>query len=92
MGVKCKNRVLTRNRITLYNISSTIEEAVRFLDSFETDKKKDVLMQQTDAMSRSNLVHEQKQTPQMIVRGFEYFATSRSCYKLLRNDYELPSI
>ena len=27
------------------------------LDSFEIDKKKDVLMQQTDAMSRSNSLH-----------------------------------
>ena len=27
----------------------------------------------------------------MIVRGFEYFAKSRSWYKLLRNNSELPS-
>ena len=43
-------------------------------------------------MQHSNSIHEQKYTPEMIVRGFEYFAKSRSCYKLLRNDYELPSI
>ena len=43
-------------------------------------------------MSRSNLLHEQKYIPEMIVRGFENFAKSRSCYKLLRNYYELPSI
>ena len=49
-------------------------------------------MQQTDAMSRSNLIHEQKYTPEMIVQGFEYFAKPRSFCKLLRNDYELPSI
>ena len=49
-------------------------------------------MHQTDAMSRSKLIHEQKYTPEMIVRGFECFAKSRSCCKLLRNDYELPSI
>ena len=48
-------------------------------------------MQQIDAMSRSNSIHEGKYTPEMTVRGFEYFAKSRSCYKLLRNDYELPS-
>ena len=49
-------------------------------------------MQQNDATSRSKLIHEQKYTPEMIVRRSEYFAKSRSCYKLLRNDYELPSI
>ena len=49
-------------------------------------------MRQTGAMSRLNSIHEQKYTPEMIVRGSEYFAKSRSCYKLLRNDYELPSI
>ena len=43
-------------------------------------------------MQHSNSIHEQKYTPEMVVRGFEYFAKSRSCYKLLRNDYELPSI
>ena len=42
-------------------------------------------------MSRSYSSHEQKYTPEMIVRGFEYFAKSRSCCKVLRND-ELPSI
>ena len=41
-------------------------------------------------MSRSNLIHEQKYTPEMTVQGSEYFAKSRNCYKLLRNDYELP--
>ena len=49
-------------------------------------------MQQIDATSRSNSIHEGKYTPEMTVRGFEYFAKSRSCCKLLRNDYELPSI
>ena len=92
MGVKCQISVLTKNRITFCNGWSTIEEALRFLDSFETDKKKDVLIQQIDAMSCSNSIHKQKYTPKMIVRGFEYFAKSRSCYKLLRNDYELPSV
>ena len=49
-------------------------------------------MQQTDAMSCSNLIHEQKYTLDMIVWGSEYFAKSTGCYKLLRNEYELPSI
>ena len=48
-------------------------------------------MQYIDAISRSYLTHEQKYTPEMIVRGSENFGKSRSCYKLLRNNYELPS-
>ena len=39
-------------------------------------------MEQTDAMSRSNSIHEQKYTLEMIMRGFEYFVKSRS-YTLL---------
>ena len=41
-----------------HNRWSKIEEALRFLDSFETDKKKVVSMQQTEAMVRSNSTHE----------------------------------
>ena len=92
MVVKCQINVLTKTRITLCNRWSTIDEALRFFDSCEIDKKKDVLMQQTDAMSRSNSMHEQKYTPEVLVQGFEYFEKSRSPYKPLRNDYELPSI
>ena len=40
-------------------------------------------MQQTDAMSCSDLIHERKYTPEMIVRGFEFFPKPRNCYKLL---------
>ena len=70
MGIKSKISVLKRNRITLCNRWSTIEEALRLLNSFEIYKEKDVLMKQTDAMSRSNSIHEQKYTPEMIVQGF----------------------
>ena len=90
MGVKCQISVLTKNRTTLCKRWSTIEEALSFLNSFEIDKKKDVLIQQIDAMSRSNSIHEQKYAPEMILQGSEYFAKSVSCYKL-KNDYELPS-
>ena len=37
-------------------------------------------------------IHKQKYIPEMIVRGFEYFEKSRSCHKLLKNDYKLPTI
>ena len=78
MGVKCQISVLTKNHINLCNRWSTIEEVLRFFGYFEIDKKKDVLKQQSYAMSYSNSIHEQKYTPEMIVRGFEYFTKSRS--------------
>ena len=30
--------------------------------------------------------------PEIIIRAFEYFATSRSLYNRLRVDYQLPSV
>ena len=94
MGVKCLISTLIRNRIFLCNKWSTIGEILRYLNCMDNDNKKDVLVQQIDAMSRlnSNNVHEKKYSPEMIVRGFEYFAKSRSLYQQLRTDYQLPSI
>ena len=94
MGINCPISTLVRNRIFLCNKWSTIGEVLRYLNCMDTDNKKDVLMQQIDAMSRlnSNNVHEQKYSPEMIVRGFEYFAKSRSLYQQLRIDYQLPSV
>ena len=57
----------------------TIEEILRFLDFFEIDNKKNVLMQQIDVISRSISIYEQKYSPEKIVQRFEYFAKLRSC-------------
>ena len=92
MGIKRQVSVLTKKRITLCNRWSTSEKALQFLNSSETGKKKDTLMQHTDAMRRSSSIPEQKYTPEVIARRFEYFAKTRSCYKLLKNDYELLSV
>ena len=48
MRVKCQISFLAKKPLTLCNRWSTIEEPLRFLDSFETDKKKDVLMEKID--------------------------------------------
>ena len=39
-----------------------------------------------------NTVRSVVYSPQIICRAFEYFATSRSLYHQLVNDYQLPSI
>ena len=48
MRVKCQIGFLAKKPLTLCNRWSTIEEPLRFSDSFETDKKKDVLMEKID--------------------------------------------
>ena len=57
----------------------------------EIDNKKDVLRQQMNSM-KACCVGEKKYELNTIIRAFEYFATSRATYKILRNDYELPSV
>ena len=57
----------------------------------EIDNKKDVLRQQMKSM-KACCVGEKKYELETIVRAFQYFATSRATYNLLRNDYELPSV
>ena len=57
----------------------------------EIDNKKDVLRQQMKSM-KACCVGEKKYELDTIVRAFQYFATSRDTYNLLRNDYELPSV
>ena len=69
---------------------STIQEAIRYLNAMEIDNKKDVLRQQMNSMKAC--VGEKKYELNTIIRTFEYFATSRATYKILRNDYELPSV
>ena len=80
MGIKCSISSLKSNKITLCNKWSTIEEAFRYLNFMEIDSKTNVLMQQIDVMSRinSNIIGDQIYSPEMIVRRFEYFSSSRS--------------
>ena len=90
-GVKCTIIPLSRNRIYNLNKWSTIQEAIRYLHTMEIDNKKDVLRQQMKSM-KACCVGEKKYELDTIVRAFQYFATSRATYNLLRNDYELPSV
>ena len=90
-GIKCTIKPLSSNRIHILQKWSTVEEAIRFLDMIEINNKKDVLHQQMVSM-KSTCVGEKKYNLESIIRAFQYFATSRATYKILRNDYQLPSI
>ena len=59
---------------------------------FKINRGSQVLLEQISCMNSLCHVGEKKYTPEMIGRAFEYFAISRSLYRRLREDYELPSI
>ena len=50
----------------------------------------EVLKEQVSAMGVVPVGHT-IYSPEMIVRAFEYFSTSRSLYNQLRRDFKLPS-
>ena len=53
--------------------------------------KKNIIQQQLSSMAPVN-VGLQSYGPEIIVRAFEYFATSRTLYNRLRIDQQLPSV
>ena len=91
LGVKCNITTLTLNRQTLINRWSIIDEIIRFLNNKEPDNHMDVLMEQVSVMCTVP-VGTKLYSVEIIVRAFEYFATSRSLYNRLIHDYKLPSI
>ena len=54
------------------------------------DNKKCVLQEHLSAMEPT--VGKRMYSQELIVRAFQYFATSRNLYNRLRNDYRLPPI
>ena len=91
-GILCTIRSLSRCRMNLLNSWSKFEEAISFLNQMEKSVKKDVIMQQISAMGSLLHIGDKKYKPDMIIRAFEYFATSRSLYNRLRQDFELPDV
>ena len=81
-----------QNRVTVLDTLSKFQKAVRYLFCLEIDQKKSVLLEQVTSMSSLIQVGDKKYTSVVIVRAFEYFVISRSLYKRLREDLELPSI
>ena len=90
-GIPCIISSLSSNRIYKLRLCSSIEEALSSLSSMEKDNKKNILLQHISSMSPVH-VGDKKYKLDIIIRSFEYFATSRSLYNRLRDDYEFPSI
>ena len=91
-GVLCTIKSLSSCRISSLDSWSKIEEAISFLNRMEKSVKKDVIIQQISAMGSLVHIGDKKYKPEMIIRAFEYFATSRSLYNRLRQDFELPDV
>ena len=90
LGVRIFVPTLTKNRITKLQSWSALEETIRYLASCSASNKLDVIQQHIESMSSS--VGTRIYSLNMIMRAFQYFATSRSLYKRLIIDYQLPSV
>ena len=82
LGVKIHIPSLTKNRITRIKRWSVLEEAIRYLNSKETTSKIEVLKEQVAALSVVPVGHI-LYNPDIMVRAFEYFSTSRALYKIV---------
>ena len=83
---------MSSNRIEYLKSWSVDEEAISFLDAIEKSHKKDILLEQISAMGSPVHVGDQRYECATIIRAFKYFATSRTLYNRLREDYELPNV
>ena len=91
LGVRCTADSLSRNKITTLKTWSALEENIRYLNSMLVDSKKVVIQQQLHVMS-THQVGKPLYTPDVVIRAFQYFATSRSLYERMRQDFQLPSV
>ena len=90
-GFKIYVPTLSKNRITKIDRWSAIDEVLRYLHSRESDEKLTDLKEQIAAMSRAP-VGKKLYSPEIMVRAFEYYSTSRALYTRLKEDLKLPSI
>ena len=82
---------LPENRITQLDSFSKLEEVIRFLGFKENSYKENVLQQHIQCMNPQN-IGEINHSTDIIIRAFNYFASSRHLYSKLRENYLLPSI
>ena len=91
MGIRVSISCVVKNNIRFLNSWSAIEKIVTCLNLYEISHKVEVIHHQLKSMSTSTR-SKKLYSPEAIVRAFSYFATSRSLYKQMREDYQFPSI
>ena len=89
-GIKYTIFTFSKIRVMTIHAWSVFEEIARHLKDMEIDNKKCVLQEHPSAMAPT--FGKRMYSQELIVRVLQYFATSRSLYNWLRNDYPLPSI
>ena len=90
MGIKVNVPCIVKNRISILKSWSAIVETVNYLHSHEPIHKVQVIHQQLQSMSTRNK-HTKLYSPEVLVRAFDYFSTSRSLYRKIRIDSQFPS-
>ena len=79
--IKCYISNLSKNRINTDDTWSKLEEIIRYLNSMAFDHKKNILSQQFLAMAPKMVGI--KYSSDIVIRAFEYYATSQTLYNRL---------
>ena len=81
---------LMKNDIRHFQRWSQIEEALRELSQLPINRFKTVIKEQTKVMS-TQVIGQRVYDPEILVRAFQHFVTSRASYKMMRGNLKLPS-
>ena len=90
-GTKFIVSSLSANRINTVKSWSIFDEILRAVNSLQLNNHQKVVLEQISAMS-PRCIGEKSYSPEMVVRAFSYFATSRALYLKLRRYFQLPSV
>ena len=91
LGVECKIPSLSAFRLKKLDAWSKVEEAIRFLRCKETSRHQNILKEQIDSM-KAQPKGSKVYSPDVLIRAFNYYSTSRALYEKLREDFKLPSV
>ena len=80
----------SKNHINTVDTWSKLEEIIWYLYSMAFDNKKNILSQWFLAMAPKMV--EMKYSSDIVIHAFGYYATSRTLYNSLRDDFQLLSL
>ena len=89
-GVRCYISNLFKKHKNTYDTWSKFKEIIRYLNSMAFDYKKIILSQQFLAMAPKMVGI--KYSSDIVIHAFGYYATSRTLYNRLRDNFQLPSL
>ena len=89
-GVKCYFSNLSQNHINTVDTWSKLEEITRYLNSMVFEHKKNILSQHF--LAKASKMVGIKYSSDIVIRAFEYYATSRTLYNRIRDYFQLPSL